>query len=306
MNLPMKKLKKKKSKKFKVIDEKPVEVIDEKLVAEVIDEKSEEVINDKPTEVIEETLLEVVKDKPEKVIDEKLPEVIDEKSEEVVEEKPVEVIDEKPVEVIDEKSEDNINTIGQILRNSNIQLRSDIQSNHSKQNIMVDDLEKSQIELTNDKYSDIISEKHFVDKNYNDILMLILSTSSFQYKYNFNISPQIIVYISSIIKKHESYFNTFGHFFDTIIYNKQININDVPKLLFLLKNLYEILINFNAKNKIKECEIIFKFVMNIIFYENINNINERDNLLLIINNLIDSCLELIEINKNKKNIFSCF
>jgi hypothetical protein len=136
----------------------------------------------------------------------------------------------------------------------------------------------------------------------------ILLNSSFQEKYEIKLNPSIITLLLNILKLNSDYFNSSEELILKIIKDNKINIDDIPNILLLSKNLYEIL--YKLKNKdIKDSIIILKFIINVIMVDNITNKEDINKLTLLINNIIDTSSELISIRKilksQKKSFLGC-
>jgi len=152
-------------------------------------------------------------------------------------------------------------------------------------------------------------------KTFVQTLKLILSTSAFQDKYNVKLNPEIMSTLNEILNINPNYFNSVETLFLEIINNKVINPANIPEIIILVKKLYEILYNINIKDVkegvcINTCVTIFKFIVNVLIIDNIEDNEESALLIFTIDTVINSCAELITIRKVLKNInssklFSC-
>lgn len=152
-------------------------------------------------------------------------------------------------------------------------------------------------------------------KTFVQTLKLILATSTFQDKYNVKLNPEIMSTLNEILNINPNYFNSVETLFLEIINNKVINPANIPEIIILVKKLYEILYNINIKDvkegvSINTCVTIFKFIVNVLIIDNIEDNQESASLIFTIDTVIDTCAELITIRKILKNtntnsLFSC-
>ena len=107
----------------------------------------------------------------------------------------------------------------------------------------------------------------------------------------------------SIIKNHPEFFSDFEKIFMLILADNKIDIDDVPHITKLITKLYVIV--HNLKNiKLKEGDklhissVILKFIIQVLVKEKKINIGdwETEFFLNKIEELIDSCVNLIELN----------
>jgi hypothetical protein len=145
-------------------------------------------------------------------------------------------------------------------------------------------------------------------KTFSQKLEILLNTS-FQEKYEIKLNQLNITLLFNILKSNSYYFNFSEKIILKIIKDNKINIDDIPNILLLLKNLYEILYKLKNKN-INDSVIILKFIINVIIVNNIENKEDGDKLKLSINTIIDTSSELISIRKilksEKKSFLGCF
>ena len=147
-----------------------------------------------------------------------------------------------------------------------------------------------------------------------DTLQLILLSSDLS-KYPIQLNPQLVALLINVIKLNPNYFNEIEKKILVIVNNGKIDVSDVPTIIALLKDLYQILYNLNVQDikkglNISSCELILKFIVNVIFVDKIKSEQDRTELLNAINNIILLGVELITIRKvlknNQSSLFSCF
>ena len=106
-----------------------------------------------------------------------------------------------------------------------------------------------------------------------------------------------------IIKNNPEFFSDFEKIFMLILEDNKIDIDDIPHITKLITKLYIILHNLKEK-KLKDNEklimssTILKFIIQVLVKENKINIGNfgAEDFLKKIEDLIDSCVNLIELN----------
>ena len=144
-------------------------------------------------------------------------------------------------------------------------------------------------------------------------MQLILFSSDLN-NYSIQLSPELINLLSNVIKLHPEYFNSTQKTISEILISGKIDIMNVPDIIVLLKELYQILYNLNIKDikkgiNVSSCESIIKFVVNVILVNEITDPIQRTELLNSINSIIGLGIDLITVRKVLKNsqssLFSC-
>jgi hypothetical protein len=145
-------------------------------------------------------------------------------------------------------------------------------------------------------------------------LQLILSSSELD-KYSLQLDPKLIKLLLDVIKLNPEYFNTIDNTISVILTNGKVDSSDIPNIIILLKELYKMLFELNVHDikkglNISSCELILKFIINVVLVDKISDQNQRTELLNSIDNIISIGAELITIRKilknNKKSLLSCF
>jgi hypothetical protein len=167
--------------------------------------------------------------------------------------------------------------------------------------------------LTNEQLITVLNnneKSEILNLNNNSFSKILeLSLLSDLDKYYIQLNPELILILTNLIKTNPDYFNSIEiTILDILNNNKTINIENLPIIITLLKDLYKILYNLNIKN-IYYTELILGFVINILLIYNINNEIERNEIFKKFNTIIITCTDLIDFRKvlknNKKNLISC-
>jgi len=125
-------------------------------------------------------------------------------------------------------------------------------------------------------------------------------------KININLTPEIILFIQELLKIEPQLFEGIELSLQQIISDNKINSNDIPNLLVLITQVYD-LVN-KHKNNIKNVDYydLVKNILHIIFRIYIEKNCKDDELLLVQSSLriIDSSIELIKLRgfQKEKNI----
>jgi hypothetical protein len=142
---------------------------------------------------------------------------------------------------------------------------------------------------------------------------LILESSDLS-KYSVQLDPELIKLLLNVLKSNPEYFNSLETTLLVILNSGKIDISSIPNIIVLIKELYQILYNLNVQDikkglNISSCELILKFVINVVLEDRISNETERTELLNAVNGIINLGIELISIRKvlknNKTSLFSC-
>jgi len=156
-------------------------------------------------------------------------------------------------------------------------------------------------------------EKSIIVNTFVQTLQLILESSDLS-KYSVQLNPELIKLLLNVLKSNPEYFNSLESTLLVILNSGKIDISSIPNIIILIKELYQILYNLNVQDikkglNISSCELILKFVINVILEDKIPDQTERTELLTAVNGIISLGIELIAIRKvlknNKTSLFSC-
>jgi len=156
-------------------------------------------------------------------------------------------------------------------------------------------------------------EKSIIVNTFVQTLQLILESSDLS-KYSIQLDPELIKLLLNVLKSNPEYFNSLETTLLVILNSGKIDISSIPNIIVLIKELYQILYNLNVQDikkglNISSCELILKFVINVVLEDRIADETERTELLTAVNGIIALGIELISIRKvlknNKTSLFSC-
>lgn len=133
-------------------------------------------------------------------------------------------------------------------------------------------------------------------------------------KIDMTINDDVIRVIHHIIEFSPDIFSNIEKSIVDIIRDEQINSNDIPHLLVIIKELYKLIhslkkIKVSAKQCIDITASILKCVIHILILEGKVHVkgNNQEDFLSKLNLLIDSCVELLGYAQTlNNNCFSCF
>ena len=141
-------------------------------------------------------------------------------------------------------------------------------------------------------------------------LMIITSVRpEMQQKYELN--PEIVKVISLILQNNSQFFTKIEDSFKKIVADNKIDADDVPELMSLFSNMYEVLSTLKLKKKTIElsnvCGDIIKLVFNIMLTEKLLTFEGESvkNTTECFNALVDSSTSLIKLSKTMKFSAKC-
>ena len=141
-------------------------------------------------------------------------------------------------------------------------------------------------------------------------LMIITSVRpEMQQKYELN--PETVKVISLILQNNSSFFTKIEDSFKKIVADNKIDADDVPELMSLFSNMYEVLSALKLKKKTIElsnvCGDIIKLVFNIMLTEKLLTFEGESvkNTTECFNALVDSSTSLIKLSKTMKFSAKC-
>ena len=128
----------------------------------------------------------------------------------------------------------------------------------------------------------------------------------------FTLDAEDVTIIQKIISYSPDFFNEIDKLINEIIKDGKIDSNDIPNLILLIKKLYELIHNLKSlkldnDKRLEICKSILKFIIRVLIDERIIVVNDENKqiVLALIDNLIDSCVSLIHFSGNIKNS-TCF
>ena len=144
-----------------------------------------------------------------------------------------------------------------------------------------------------------------------NLIILISVRPELQIKYD--LSPELVKVLSTIVQDKSSFFTKIEDSLKKIVSDNKIDADDVPELMTLFSNIYEILGSLKLKKKTIElsnmCGDIIKLIFNIMLTEKLLTFesNSIKNTTDCFNALVDSSISLINLsNKMKFSAKCCF
>ena len=135
--------------------------------------------------------------------------------------------------------------------------------------------------------------------------LLAKITNNKDFLLSINLTETEINIINLILNNHPELLNNICNDISNIVKDKVININDIPRIILLLKNVIN-LYSTTKNLKIKKNDIIdfIKNILIILINSDIIKIDSEDKVL--INNLIVLSVQLLETNVNVNFNKFCF
>jgi len=141
----------------------------------------------------------------------------------------------------------------------------------------------------------------------------ILASYELQEKYSTKVTPQSLFVIAELVKVKPEYFRMVESTLIRNINNDKIESHDVPYIIAIISQLYNLLLILdmnNIKNNettIDTCSNILKFIFSVSIRESLVQIDHDTNatlLLLCFDNIVDACIKLLKIGTTKPFIFT--
>jgi hypothetical protein len=268
-----------------------------------MDPKPEKKSRGKP----KKTKQEEIKSEPENVLIDIIPSA--EPKEETVEEKMEEIMEEKMEEILEEIVEKIVEVNEPISEATKTveELEAVIEE-------FIKVVESDTIASLEPTETDTLVAKQPVENIFEmkSLLNLMILTSvrpEMQQKYELN--PETIKVISLILQNNSQFFNKIEDSFKKIVADNKIDADDVPELISLFSNMYELLTTLNLKKKTIElsnvCGDIVKLVFNIMLTEKLLIFEGESvkNTTECFNALVDSSTSLIKLTKTIKFSGKC-
>lgn len=140
-------------------------------------------------------------------------------------------------------------------------------------------------------------DKH--DLNRSSILYLVLRIIFYhdlQKKYELPIDAEYIQCLQELTKTYPQFFFEFETAMHTIIKDGTVSVSDIPELVKLMHNLYEIINNIKKKTNIELCAGLLKLLFFVYIKENLVVVEDETLVLIAFDSLIDSITELLKLH----------
>jgi hypothetical protein len=182
-------------------------------------------------------------------------------------------------------------------------------------NDAVDD--KVNVDPSNDKTNikELLSKKNTIQdvfhiKEFISLLETLVNSKNIQTEINISLSDKTRSSFLQIIKTHPEFFSDFEKTFVLILDDNKIDLNDLPYLTVLISKLYKIIndtqkFKYSQKEKLEFCSNVIKFIVQVLVKEKKLNLGDlsEEKLIESIEGVIDSCIDLININKKMESSF---
>lgn len=153
-----------------------------------------------------------------------------------------------------------------------------------------------------------ISDVYHISKFIN-LLEILVKTDGITSEINIKLNDKTRAGFLHVIKSHPEFFSNFEKTIILILADNKIDIDDLPHLTKLIVQLYKIIltlkqIKYTEDEKLNVCSTIIKFILQVMIKEkkiNIGELSEVD-FVVKIEELIDSCIGLIDINRIVKDV----
>jgi hypothetical protein len=225
--------------------------------------KDEVVVEEKQEVVVEEKVEVVVEEKVEVVVEEKQEVVVEEKQEVVVEEKQEVVVEEKVEVVVEEKVEVVV---------------------EEKLEVVVEE----KVEVPSVNPNTLI-----------ECLMLIINRTDVE-KRTVKINDNLIDILKKIMENTPKIFDEVEENIRNIISDDIINSKDVPDIMMLILNIYELVSNIKTIKMTKQqlantCASIVKIILHILIEEGIIKVKEENQIPILeqLDRLVDMSMRLV-------------
>lgn len=166
------------------------------------------------------------------------------------------------------------------------------------------ELTESSTLLTDENTAQKINSQNANDILINLIINIIQNDETIK-KYNIILDKKTVDVISLVIKSNPQIFGKISDTLKNILNDGKINSKDIPEILNLIKEIYEIIYNIKV-NKITKNNIvditsdILKFLVHLLVQDDIIKVHDKDEFIKEIFVLIDTTMTLIKLTKTLK------
>lgn len=149
-----------------------------------------------------------------------------------------------------------------------------------------------------------IVKKSSINKNLIQKLEAIISSYELQEKYSTRLTENSMIVIERIIKTKPEFLRIVESTLVRNINNNKIDANDVPYIISIVSQLYNVLLQLHITNYQNNetpsdtCALILKFIFSVAIRENlikVDNETEGALLLLCCDNIVDACVKLLKL-----------
>jgi hypothetical protein len=160
------------------------------------------------------------------------------------------------------------------------------------------------IEEKTEQFVEQVVNKSLEIKSLLNLLIIISVRSDMQEKYC--LTPELVKILQSIIQNNSSFFFKIEESFKKIVEDSKIDSQDVPELMSLFSNVYELIFSLNINLRITNlsniCGELIKLTFNIMIEEGliIFDFSSKELARTTFNALVDSSVSLIKLSNTVK------
>lgn len=178
-------------------------------------------------------------------------------------------------------------------------IKTEVIGNETNENIEL--IENKDVKKELEKTKSLNDVYHIAE--FMSLLELLVKADKIKTEINIELDDKTRECFLHIIKNNPEFFSDFEKIFMLILEDNKIDIDDIPHITKLITKLYVIVhnlkhIKLKEEDKLHISSIILKFIIQVLVKEKKINIGdfEVDFFLNKIEELIDSCVNLIELN----------
>jgi hypothetical protein len=153
-----------------------------------------------------------------------------------------------------------------------------------------------------DEKEPVIVKRNTAHRSLIQKIEAIIASYELQEKYSTRLSAHSLIVIEKIIKTKPEFFRIVESTFLRNINNDEIEANDIPYIISIISQLYNLLNSLRIDSRIESipdtCNYILKFLISVIIREQLVKVdNEKSAVLLILccDNIIDACVKLLKL-----------
>jgi len=207
-----------------------------------------------------------------------------------------------------EEKKDEINNSVSMIENKKDEINNSVSMIENKKEEIKTIVEEKTAEIIEQVAEQVIN-KMIEIKSLLNLLIIISVREDMQKKYG--LTPELVKILQSIIQQNSSFFIKIEESFKKIVEDNKIDSQDVPELMNLFSNVYELIFSLKLKISTLEmsniCGELIKLTFNIMLDENLIIFDSLSKELTrtTFNALVDSSISLIKLSKTVKITNKC-
>jgi len=143
-----------------------------------------------------------------------------------------------------------------------------------------------------------VPKKTTANRNLIQKIEAILSSYELQEKYSIQLTAYSLTTIEKLIKTKPEFFRIVESTLIRNINGSVLCANDVPYIISIISQLYNLLCNMNADLPADTCGNLLKFIFSVAIREKVVKIDDETECTLLIlccDKIIDSCIKLLKL-----------